>query len=52
MVRILVRFPEELHGQLVRWAKAEQRSLNGMIIWLLTRAVREWMVEDENGKAA
>jgi predicted HicB family RNase H-like nuclease len=42
VVRFFVRVPPDLHAQLADWARAEDRSLNNLIVRLLRRAVTEW----------
>jgi hypothetical protein len=39
MVRLMLRLPADLHAALEAWAKEEERSLNGHIVYLLRRAV-------------
>lgn len=41
LVRLMVRLPADLHATLSEWARAEQRSLNGHIVYLLRRAVEQ-----------
>lgn len=42
IARVLVRMPVELWEELKAWAEEEDRSLNGQIIHLLRRALKEW----------
>jgi predicted HicB family RNase H-like nuclease len=38
-VKLTLRVPEDLHARLAAAAKADQRSLNGEVLWLLTAAL-------------
>jgi hypothetical protein len=46
-IKITVRLPAELHKTIAQVATAEQRSLNGQIIWLLNRAISQNIVITE-----
>jgi hypothetical protein len=39
VVRLMLRLPRDLHDAIYAMAHAEQRSLNGQIIYLLRRAI-------------
>ena len=44
MVKLTIRLPDppdDLHDRLVEAAKADQRSLNGEILWLLRQALAQ-----------
>lgn len=40
--RFVLRLPDDVHGQLTNWAADEGRSLHGLIMWIIRRALREW----------
>ena len=40
IVRFVLRLPTDLHEDLKRWAEEEDRSLHGLLIWIIRRAVR------------
>lgn len=42
VAKVLLRIPNELWEELKAWAEEEDRSLNGQIIHLLRRALKEW----------
>lgn len=42
VIRLLLRLPRDLHDALAEWARADERSLNSQIVYLLRRAVAEW----------
>lgn len=42
VTKVLLRIPNELWEELKAWAAEEDRSLNGQIIHLLRRALKEW----------
>ena len=52
MIRYVLRIPTDLHASLVAWAKEEQRSLNGLIIYLLTGLARERRERADKEEAA
>jgi len=37
--RFVLRLPDDMHTQLVAWAKEEKRSLHGLLIWIIDRAL-------------
>jgi hypothetical protein len=39
--QIILRIPETLHREIVKWSEEDFRSVNGQIEYLLTRSVRE-----------
>ena len=39
MVKLTIRIPPDVHEQLVSAAAADERSLNGEILWLLRKAI-------------
>ncbi len=41
IVRSILRLPSDVHAPLAAWAKAEDRSLNNLIVRLLRHAVVE-----------
>lgn len=41
VVRLLLRLPADLHNALAEWARREQRSLHGQIVYLLRQAVEK-----------
>lgn len=41
IVNLLLRLPSDMHATLTEWARREQRSLHGQIIYLLRRAIEE-----------
>lgn len=41
LARLVLRLPTDLHEALTSWAKEEERSLNGHIVYLLRRALTE-----------
>lgn len=42
VARFILRLSPDLHATLTEWAREEERSLNGHIVYLLRRAVSEW----------
>lgn len=38
-VKLTLRVPEDLHARLAAAAKADRRSLNGEVLWLLAAAL-------------
>lgn len=42
MVRFSLRLTSDEHAALKDWATAEGRSLHGLLLWVLRRALREW----------
>ena len=40
--RLILRLPPDVHAGLTEWARTEERSLNGHIVYLLRRALTEW----------
>ena len=46
-VRLTVRIPRELHGQITALADEDRRSLNSEIVWLLEIAVE---IEERGGR--
>lgn len=38
-IRVTLRIPKELHAQLAQDAKDEHRSLNGQLVYVLTKAL-------------
>lgn len=41
IARLILRLPADLHSALTDWAREEERSLNGHIVYLLRRALTE-----------
>jgi hypothetical protein len=41
VVKFVLRLAPDLHSALVEWARDEQRSLNGHIVYLLKQAVEQ-----------
>lgn len=41
IARLILRLPADLHAALTDWAREEERSLNGHIVYLLRRALTE-----------
>jgi hypothetical protein len=39
MIRLNLRLPDDLHAELVEWARREERSLHAQILYLLRQAV-------------
>jgi hypothetical protein len=39
--RFVLRIPDDIHVQLTEWARADDRSLHGLIMWIIKRALRE-----------
>ena len=46
MKKMTLLLPEDLHSELVKWAKDEKRSLHAQLLWIVQRAV-----EDERAAA-
>lgn len=42
VIKLVLRLPEDVWAQMKEWAEAEDRSLNGQIIHVLKRALKEW----------
>jgi hypothetical protein len=41
IVRLILRLPDDVHAALTEWAREEERSLNGHILYLLRRALAD-----------
>jgi hypothetical protein len=41
ITRLILRLPDDVHAALTEWAREEERSLNGHILYLLRRALSE-----------
>lgn len=41
VVKFFLRLPTDLHASLSEWAREEERSLNGHIVYLLRRALSD-----------
>jgi hypothetical protein len=39
MKQIALRLPDDLHAELVEWAKRERRSINAQLLWIIQHAV-------------
>jgi hypothetical protein len=39
MKQLTLRLPDDLHAELVEWAKREERSMHSLILYLLRRDV-------------
>jgi hypothetical protein len=41
MKQVALRLPDDLHLELVEWAKREKRSLHAQLLWIIQQAVDE-----------
>jgi hypothetical protein len=39
MKKLTLLLPDDLHGELVKWAKEEKRSLHAQLLWIVQQAL-------------
>lgn len=39
--RFVLRIPEDMHAQLMNWAREEERSLHNLLMWIIRRALTD-----------